>query len=1384
MMKTLLSVLFFFIGGVVCYGQVILTNASPSVTIDFSNSTPASVGTTPQTAFAGSGFEPNPTTAGRLNSNAWAVTGFSDGSFSFGGSNIIGDYVRGATNIAVITGGIYAYTGTPQSIANPCLMIQPSASDFAPGTITLRVVNNGSNPISQLSIVYNLFVRNDEGRANSLNFSYSSDNLVYTELPVLDYTTPEVSDLSGWVKVGGTTSRSTTISGLEVQPLSYFYLRWNSDDVSGSGSRDEIGLDDIAISATYNSNSISISSLSSTVFNLTDCFTTTGGSLNFTATGTFNAGNVYTVQMSNSSGSFAAPVNIGTLSSNSLSGTINFTIPAGTLSGSNYLFRVVSSDYYTISLNSSLITINQSGSCITNSTDYFRSRQSGNWGNVSTWESSNDNTTWISATQTPTSAANTITIKPGHTVTIAANTSADQLTIESGAVLIHNNSSVFTLNDGTGTDMIINGTYVIYGSVPAGAGTYSVENGGIIRADNNNGGTADNLAWSSNLRATFKTGSVFEWNTPLAFNTDNIILFASGTEKPIFRITANVGTVGAGTNTIVNGLFEVNGSVTLSSAGTKTFRDGIIGTGSVIQTNTCGAMIISGTSAQLGGSGTITLNTGGLQIAPGAQVALISNKIINGAGFDFTNNGLLDCAAFIVSGSSNFIHAASAILGIGSVDGITSSGGVGNIQTTGRSYSSSANYTYKGIANQVTGNFSTTPVGNTINSLNIANTGNTVTLTNNNLTTTTLYLNSGLFASGTNQTLKIAAGGIIYGNGGNNPNDPSAGNIEFLGDGSTNGYADRNPYLYSVIAKSATDFNGLSNTGSATIMNRLQLNSGSYVTDAPYYQNGSSLVYNINGAYGRNVEWGAVAGSQGYPHNVTVQGNTILNLYSNAITPSQLAIGGDLIIGNSTGWGRVYMNGTWGEMTKPLSVGGSLIIGSTDAASNSSELWLSNTNGGDLWLYGSFSRYPNSYYTDNSRAIFFKGSSNGSINTPGIPITPGVPTQYFSYVLLEKNIGTETITLNCPVGINNSITFTKGVISSSINNLLVVVNGASSTAGSSLSFVNGPMRKIGNTDFTFPVGKIVVSEYHHRTISVSGLSSNLSFTAEFRRQSATLLGPVTAPGPPPLTRVSYCEYWTLDRTEASGNANVTLTWSAQSPCNTASYISDLPTLVIAHFDNTSWNQYGANSRTGDVTAGSVTWNAVNTFSPFSLGSISINENILPLDLSSFTARARKTDVLIDWNVMNNNDQEEYILERSKDGVNFKTLKVVPAKVILNQAAYAEVDLNPYNGWNYYRLKAIDKLNRAKTSQVVKVWFGANEVVRISPNPASEKIVINLSEPSSISQIELVNISGQVLKQVNAIQFTTEINISQLQAGMYFLRIMGKNGLTLKAFVKN
>jgi len=66
-------------------------------------------------------------------------------------------------------------------------------------------------------------------------------------------------------------------------------------------------------------------------------------SVSYTAQGSFTPGNIFTAQLSDATGSFASPVDIGSVTS-TVSGSINATIPNNTPFGTGYRIRVISSD--------------------------------------------------------------------------------------------------------------------------------------------------------------------------------------------------------------------------------------------------------------------------------------------------------------------------------------------------------------------------------------------------------------------------------------------------------------------------------------------------------------------------------------------------------------------------------------------------------------------------------------------------------------------------------------------------------------------------------------------------------------------------------------------------------------------------------------------------------------------------------------------------------------------------------------------------------------------------------------------------------------------------------------------------------------------------------
>ncbi len=143
-----------------------------------------------------------------------------------------------------------------------------------------------------------------------------------------------------YVNVGAWTQESVSLPAWDNQADFRIRFTWQN----GAGGNDpSFAVDDVLITAVNGGGSTTLTtgtSLTPTSW----CYNATQNiNVDFTSTGTFTAGNIYSAQLSDATGSFAAPTAIGTLTSTANTGTINATIPTGTAVGSGYRIRVVSS---------------------------------------------------------------------------------------------------------------------------------------------------------------------------------------------------------------------------------------------------------------------------------------------------------------------------------------------------------------------------------------------------------------------------------------------------------------------------------------------------------------------------------------------------------------------------------------------------------------------------------------------------------------------------------------------------------------------------------------------------------------------------------------------------------------------------------------------------------------------------------------------------------------------------------------------------------------------------------------------------------------------------------------------------------------------------------
>ena len=432
-----------------------------------------------------------------------------------------------------------------------------------------------------------------------------------------------------------------------------------------------------------------------------DCSTPASGSISFTH-GTFNSGNVFTAQLSDNTGSFTSPTNIGSGGSS----PVSISIPANTPSGTNsYKIRVVSSNPVVTGSVSSTFTITNNP-CI----PIYRSNvSSGNWNVAGTWQVSTDGgSNWSTALSTPTSSDGTISIRNGHTVTITADVTVDQVTIDAGGILNEACLSGYLhISNGSGTDLAVSGTLTSKNDIDNN-GTISFASGSLYQhirsAKSKSPSGFSNIpvaTWDAN--STCEILSVF--SAP-----------SSGLNQSFGHFKWNFSAQSAPIN-LSGGLTTVNGNLIIANTGSKELQLASTQTSTL---NIGGNLLLQAGKLTLSsGTGVTTVNvSGNAEVQSGAILATKNSKI---------------------SGSGNFTLYSGGNLWIGSVDGVTASGTTGNIQVAGtRSFSTGANYTYNGTVGQVTG--SGLPA--TINALRIENASG-VTLSNNITCTGTLTIATG-----------------------------------------------------------------------------------------------------------------------------------------------------------------------------------------------------------------------------------------------------------------------------------------------------------------------------------------------------------------------------------------------------------------------------------------------------------------------------------------------------------------------------------------------------------------------------------------------------------------------------------------------------------------
>ena len=187
--------------------------------------------------------------------------------------------------------------------------------------------------------------------------------------------------------------------------------------------------------------------------------------------------------------------------------------------------------------------------------------------------------------------------------------------------------------------------------------------------------------------------------------------------------------------------------------------------------------------------------------------------------------------------------------------------------------------------------------------------------------------------------------------------------------------------------------------------------------------------------------------------------------------------------------------------------------------------------------------------------------------------------------------------------------------------------------------------------------------------------------------------------------------------------------------------------------------------------------SVNSFSEFWLNDGGIGGiHPLPINLVSFEAVKQIKKVLLQWTTANELNADKYIVERSGDGINYITIGTVQAFNNIQKNNYNLTDMQPLSGFNFYRLKMLDKNATFSYSPVRKINFNnAGDDIMVYPNPIVDDKVF-IASSGNASRAILFDVTGRAIKSFILNGRSNTLNISGIVKGAYQLKVFTKNSI--------
>jgi hypothetical protein len=182
---------------------------------------------------------------------------------------------------------------------------------------------------------------------------------------------------------------------------------------------------------------------------------------------------------------------------------------------------------------------------------------------------------------------------------------------------------------------------------------------------------------------------------------------------------------------------------------------------------------------------------------------------------------------------------------------------------------------------------------------------------------------------------------------------------------------------------------------------------------------------------------------------------------------------------------------------------------------------------------------------------------------------------------------------------------------------------------------------------------------------------------------------------------------------------------------------------------------------------------------------------LPLstDFISFSAKPEGNSTQLNWTTSREEEPVHYSIEKSFDGVDFKTIALANGHNNKSDVNYYSWTEPSQNQTTYYRIR-VKSSNREKISRTVKSIHDFKTIEVNIPNPFSDKLIAQINTvQSQLAYLNLIDNSGRIVRShqfsltsgANTLQIN---NTGNLPEGLYTLQIqLDSNKIISKKIIK-